>query len=164
MQCSLALGCSYYLHVFYSEDGDSIFLRDAEHLFYYTASCSRRLQSANKHDALVPVSCTIIRYSTAPNAHPAVDCFYNATWCRFRISPLLNSASGCIVFALFLQRNVQIDEGYRFTRMREPGSRLVFLPRESLTIMTPSLPDRLNTRKGIRVLTIYSPQPQQESR
>jgi len=162
MQCSLALGGTYCLHlqVFYSEDRDSIFLRNAGHLFHYKASYSRRLQSPNKHVALVPafVSRTITRFSTTPNAHPALECFYSATCFGFRITPLLKSASGCKVFALFLQRNVHIDEGDRFTRMREPGSRLAFLPRESQTIMTPLLPDGLNTRKGIRMLKIYSPQ------
>jgi len=162
MQCSSALGGTYCLHLqfFYSEDGDSIFLRNARHLFYYMASYSRRLLSPNKHVALVPVSRTITRYSTSPNAHPAVQCFYSGTCFGFRITPLLKSASGPKVFALFLQRNVQIDEGDRFTRMREPGSRLAFLPRESQTIMTPSLPDGLNSRKGIRLLKIYSPQSQ----
>jgi len=164
MQCSSALGGTYcpHLQFVYSEDGDSIFLRNAGHLFYYTASYSRRLLSPYKHVALVPVSCTITRYSTSPNAHPAVKCFCSGTCLGSRITPLLKSASGRKVFALFLQRNVQIDEGDRFTRMREPGSRLAFLPRESRTIMTPSLPDGLNTRKGIRMLKIYSPQSQQE--
>ena len=100
-----------------------------------------------------------LQYSTS-----CYGVFLQHTACfGFRITPLLESASGCKVFALFLQRNVQTDEGDRFTRMKEPGSRLAFLPRESHTIMTPSLTDGLSTRKGIRLLQIDFPQSQQAS-
>lgn len=105
-----------------------------------------------------------LQYSTKCTSCYGV--FLQHTTCfGFRITPLLRSASWCKVFAVSLQRNIQIDEGDRFTRMKEPGSRLAFLPRESQTIMTPSLPDGLNTRKGIRLLKMYSPQSQhKESR
>jgi hypothetical protein len=63
---------------------------------------------------------------------PSSRCFYGATVSLgFCITSLLKSASGCQVFDVFLQRNVLVCESEGLARMREPGTRLAFLPRET---------------------------------